>query len=230
MVTGATSGIGHAVTERLLDAGVSVVALGRSAADLPDREGLSRETVDLSKLDELPATLERIASSHPEIDALVLCAGRGRFGGLEEFSYAQMRDLMELNFLSHAYVCRAFVPALRRRSDSGGGHIVFLASEAALEGSHSGSIYCASKFALRGFAQALRKELARSGVGVTTINPGMVDTPFFDELDFEPGPEPENRLTAGQVAEAVITALSLPPSAVIDEINLSPLKRTVRKK
>jgi NADP-dependent 3-hydroxy acid dehydrogenase YdfG len=61
------------------------------------------------------------------------------------------------------------------------------------------------------------------------VNPGMVEGPFFDELGFEPGPERENRLAPEDVAAAVAMALHQPPHAVVDEINLSPLKRSVRK-
>ena len=230
LVTGATSGIGRAVVDRLLGVGVAVVALGRSVAALPDVPGLAKVGIDLAKIGQLPAALEPLVATHPEVDSMILCAGRGRFGGLEQFSYAQMQELMELNFLANAFVCRAFVSTLRSHTAGTGSKLVFVGSEAALEGSHSGAIYCASKFALRGFAQALRKELASSKVGVTTINPGMVDTPFFDELAFEPGPDPENRLTSEQVVDAVMMVLSLPSTAVVDEINLSPLKRSVRKK
>ena len=65
-----------------------------------------------------------------------------------------------------------------------------MGSEAALAGTAQGSLYCAAKFALRGLAQALRAECARAGIRVTLVNPGMVQSPFFDELDFRPGPEP----------------------------------------
>ena len=102
-----------------------------------------------------------------------------------------------------------------------------MGSEAALRGTRRGSVYCASKFALRGFAQALREECAASGIRVTTINPGMVLTPFFDDLDFGPGQEPANYVLPEDVADLVITILSTRSGTVFDEVNLSPLKRVI---
>jgi short-subunit dehydrogenase len=107
---------------------------------------------------------------------------------------------------------------------------VLIGSEAALRGSRYGSIYCAAKFGLRGLAQALRQEAATAGVAVSIVNPGMVRTGFFDELDFVPGERPENALEPADVAEAVWLAVSTRAGAVVDEIDLSPLSRVVRKK
>ncbi|MCZ6795808.1 MAG: SDR family NAD(P)-dependent oxidoreductase, partial [Planctomycetota bacterium] len=95
-------------------------------------------------------------------------------------------------------------------------------------GKRQGAVYCASKFALRGFAQALREECAASGVRVTIVNPGMVRTGFFDDLDFAPGEEPANYVLPEDVAEVVAAVLSMRRETVVDEINLSPLKKVVR--
>ena len=105
------------------------------------------------------------------------------------------------------------------------GHLIFTGSEAALTGTQKGSLYCAAKFALRGFAQALRAETARSGLRVTLINPGMVQSPFFDELDFQPGDDADNYILPEDVAEVITQALMARDGTVIDEINLSPQKK-----
>jgi short-subunit dehydrogenase len=165
--------------------------------------------------------------AHSEVRVVVSNAGRGKFGSLEEHSYEEIRSLLELNLTAHAFVARAFLPLLKR---GGGGHFVLIGSEAALRGSRYGSIYCAAKFGLRGLAQALRQEAATAGVAVSIVNPGMVRTGFFDELDFVPGERPENALEPADVAEAVWLAVSTRAGAVVDEIDLSPLSRVVRKK
>ncbi len=225
LVLGASRGIGHAICQRLLAEGLEVVgAARRFAPEDHRRPGFHPVTLDLADLDTLPTRLHEIQAAHPCIDTLVCCAGRGRFGCLEEFSYSQMDELMALNFMSHAYAARAFLPALKRKGE---GLILFIGSEAALAGRQKGSMYCASKFALRGLAQALREECARSGVRISLINPGMVKTDFFAELDFAPGAEEDQHLLAEDVAEVVAGILALRPGAVVDEINLSPLKRVV---
>ena len=102
-----------------------------------------------------------------------------------------------------------------------------MGSEAALAGTAQGSLYCAAKFALRGLAQALRAECARAGIRVTLVNPGMVQSPFFDELDFRPGPASDNYILPEDVAEVIVQALTARDGTVLDEINLSPQKKVI---
>ena len=192
LVTGSSSGIGAAICRRLVDDGFSVIGLSRTPGSLestPLKKGAFEHLeVDLAALDRLPSRLVEIARLHPDVEVLVLSAGRGAFGSLKEFSYDQIRELIDLNFLSQ------------------------------------------SKFALRGFAQALRQEASSRGVRVSFISPGMTRTPFYDSLSFSPGEEPENALEASDVADAVALAISSRAEAVIDEIRLSPLKHVVRRK
>lgn len=226
LITGASSGIGLATSKQLLEEGHCVVGLARDFGKCDiDSELFHKISVDFSDLLSLPQKLQQLVKDYDRVDALVCCAGRGQFGSLEEFSYEQIQALLDLNFTSQAYVTRAVVPLMKKNAR---GDIVFIASEAALSGSRKGSIYCASKFALRGFAQALRDESSKSGIHVTVINPGMVNTAFFDELDFRPGEEVENYVEAADVAKTVCMVLSSRSGTVFDEINLSPLKKVIR--
>lgn len=226
LVTGASRGIGQAISRRLLADGHSVVGLARDFSPFPDRPSTFHAVeIDLAKLDRLPDRLKSVQAEHPEIESVVFNAGRGHFGSLEEFSFAQIRSLIELNFVSHAYVARALLPAIKRH---GRGHLVFVGSEAALLGQKKGAVYCASKFAIRGFAQALRDECASSGVRVSIINPGMVRTGFFDSLDFYPGEDEGNSILPDDIAETVSTILASRAGTNFDEINLSPLKKVIR--
>jgi len=227
LVTGASSGIGEAISDAQVAQGNRVVGIGRDFSKCRIDDGLfERVALDLEKLGDLPGALQAIAAGH-DFDALVLNAGAGRFGGLEEFSYGQIDAQVALNLTSHVYVTRALLPALKKR---GGGDCIFIGSEAALAGGARGALYSACKSALRGFAQALRAECAAAGVRVSIINPGMVRSPFFDELDFAPGEAPENYIEPADVAAAVDMILSARPGTVFDEINLSPLKKVIRKK
>jgi NADP-dependent 3-hydroxy acid dehydrogenase YdfG len=105
-----------------------------------------------------------------------------------------------------------------------------MGSESALVGGKQGTIYSASKFALRGMAQSLRDECSRNGVRVTVINPGMVKSPFFNTLGFEPGHHDENFIIPEDIANAVQMVLSSRKETVFDEINLSPLKKVIHHK
>jgi short-subunit dehydrogenase len=225
LVTGASSGIGRAIAQQLLSRGDTVVGLSRQPQRLGEFENYIPEACDFSDLKALPVQLKQLSKRHKDIDAVVCCAGKGLFGCLEEFSYAQISELMNLNFTSQAFVLRAFLPKLKQR---GAGRVVIMGSEAALEGAQKGSLYCASKFALRGFAQSLREECARSGVSISLVNPGMVKTEFFEDLNFAPGEHEDNYLLPEDVAEVVLGVLDARGPAVLDEINLSPLKKVVQ--
>ena len=228
LITGASSGIGRCIAERLVAAHWTVIGIGRHFGGFDaDPVYFKPVVLDLSDLDRLPAQLTRLAKEHAAVDTVILSAGRGQFGSLEEFAYGEIRAVMDLNFTSQAYVARAFLPLLKRQRR---GDLIVIGSEAALKGSRKGAVYCASKFALRGMAQALREECAKSGVRVTLINPGMVATPFFDQLDFAPGENAEQHLLADDIAAAVLTVLASRPGCVFDEINLSPRHHVIRFK
>ena len=129
---------------------------------------------------------------------------------------------IDLNLTQHIFLARAFLPSLKRQ---GRGDLIFMGSEAGLDGGPKGAVYSAAKAGLRGLARSLRRECAGSGVRVCIINPGMVRTAFFDGLGFGPGEDPSNHLRPRDLAETVAMVLGAPPGTVFDEINLSPLKQ-----
>jgi 3-hydroxy acid dehydrogenase/malonic semialdehyde reductase len=226
LVTGASSGIGQAIAISLLRHGYRVIGMARdfSKSSL-DSDNFMAAPIDLSRLDELPARLETLIKNEPAIDGVICCAGSGRFGSLEEFSYPQIKALIELNLTSQIYLVRALIPGMKQRAT---GDIVFMGSESARTGGKRGAVYAAAKFGLRGLAQSLRHECATRGVRVSIVNPGMVKTAFFDDLDFQPGDESENYILPEDVASAVLTILEARTGTVFDEINLSPQKKVVR--
>ncbi len=222
VITGASSGIGQAMAEAVLERGYVVLAIARSFADSTLQHArLRRAEIDLSAIDSLPGRLsELLRSVDQPVRALVNNAGIGKMGFLEQLSVADIRQVIDTNFLSHAIVTKAFLPLLKRQQSCV--DVLFMGSEAALHGARQGSAYCASKFALRGFAQALREECSRSEVRVSVINPGAVRTPFFDELHFEPGAAEANAIEPQDVAQMLLTILDTRAGTVIDEIKLSP--------
>ena len=223
MVTGAGSGIGAAIASRLASDGYEVIGVQRSGTEGGHRH-VPVDLRDPAKVAEVGKTL---AEELDRLAVVVLAAGVGRFGSLEEFSPGQIRELIDVDLVSNVILSRYLVPKLKRL---GGGRLILIGSEAGLRGSRQGAVYCAAKFGLRGFAQALRDECAGANVRVTILHPGMVRTPFFDDLDFEPGPRPENALRAEDVADAVEYVLRAPDHAVVDEVELSPRVRVVRRK
>ena len=228
LVSGASSGIGRAIAKQLLQQGHQVIGLSRNPACFTFAHArFTSMALDFVDLQQIPKIAKQIQTDFPELDAIVFAAGYGHFGGLEQFSYPQIENLLTVNFTGPAFLTRALLPKLKQKAQS---NLIYIGSEAALKGSRNGSIYCASKFALRGFSQALRDECAKSGVKVSLINPGMVDTAFFAELNFMPGKQSGQALQAEDIADAVSYILAASNAGVIDEINLSPVNKVIEFK
>lgn len=233
LVSGASRGIGAAIVCKLIQEGHRVIGLSRSTAStnhsaIPGnlRHNLINIECDVSDVRQLQTIVPTVLNEH-RIDSIVCNAGIGRFGSLEEFSFEQINKLVSTNLLSHIHLCRLALPILKQgeRSD-----IVFIGSESALAGGRYGAVYSATKFGLRGFSQSLRHECTGSRCHVGIINPGMTRTDFFDSLNFEPGASDDNALLSDEIASAVLQMLESPDHAVIEEINVNPLKRVVKKK
>ena len=134
LITGSSSGIGRAIAERLLDKGHRVVGFARDHEKFqPETPAYVPETVDMTQPEEVAAAVNRVLEGWPEFDAVISNAGVGSIGSLEEFSFRQIQEAMEINLLSHLYLSRAVVPHLRKR---GRGDLIFMGSEASRSGAH----------------------------------------------------------------------------------------------
>ncbi|MCF7970107.1 MAG: SDR family NAD(P)-dependent oxidoreductase [Methylococcaceae bacterium] len=228
LITGASSGIGRACARALLNQGHEVIGVSRDCEKFTQAHPrFSSVQIDFSDLTALPEQLKQLVKQFPQIDGIIFSAGKGQFSNLEEFSFSQIQEIINLNFVSQSFLAKAFLPALKRKSLA---DLIFIGSEAALSGSRKGSIYCASKFALRGFSQALRDDCAKSSVRVSLINPGMVKTEFFNTLNFEPGAQISQHLLAKDVADAVSYIIHARLGIIIDEINLNPANKVINFK
>ena len=228
LVCGAGSGIGRAIARRFLTQGHQVIGLSRDKRKFvkahPDFTAVE---LDLARLPDIPVVAKHLQNEFPDLDAVVFAAGYGQFGGLEQFSYPQIEKLLTVNLTAQIFLTRALLPKLKQKPYS---NLIYIGSEAALKGSRNGTVYCAGKFALRGFTQALRDECGKSGVRVSLINPGMVDTAFFDPLAFAPGKLPSQALQADDIADAASYILHAGPHCAIDEINLTPPSKVIEFK
>jgi len=224
IVTGASSGIGKAISERLLKLNANVIGVSRHVKPIEGQDRFKAVNVNFEKPANYENPLKALIKNTEEIDGCICAAGIGRFGGLEQFSFAQMQNIMHINFTAHALLIRYVLPKLKLQKQ---GDVIFIGSESALDGGKNGAMYCASKFALRGLALSLREECSKSGVRISLINPGMVKTPFFEDLSFAPGDDEENHLVAEDVANAAQLILTSRQGTVFDEINLSPLKKVI---
>jgi short-subunit dehydrogenase len=224
LVTGASSGIGLAISRRLLEQGYAVTGISRRGqVDALQHDNFHAQVIDLDDLGELEKHLGSILKQ-TRFDCFIHAAGQGNFGSIEQFSVAQIESAMRVNLLCAMVICRGLLPHMRRR---GQGRIVVIGSESALQVGRKGALYCAAKFGLRGFCLALREDCASDGIQVSLVNPGMVRSPFFDEQTFAPGAAPENAIATDDIAELVLQILQSSPDIVIDEINLTPRVKSI---
>ena len=228
LVTGSSGGIGRAITIKLLDSGARVIGLARNHSKLKlENKNYLTYSIDLSKLDNLEKIIKKIIQDHPEINGLVSNAGYGEFGPLENFSVNDISSFFSMNLTSHIIITKCLLPHLKKKEI---GDIIFMGSEASLTGEKNGTLYCSAKFGLRGFSQALRKDVSNSNIRVCIINPGMVRTNFFNNLKFSPGEDINNAVSEEDISNAVLGILTLGRNTVVDEINLSPLKKVIKFK
>lgn len=224
LVTGSSRGIGRAIVKALLGNGYAVTGIARSN-DSPI-EGMKFHFADLNDIDITARLIGKLCKAS-NISAVVCNAGTGKFGSLETHSPAQISEHLQLNLCSPLVVAQAALPLIKKHDRS---DLIFMGSESSMQGGRYGSLYSAAKFGLRGAAQALKHECASANCHVGIVQPGMVRTHFFDDLDFEPGASDDNAIHPDEVAKAVMSMLEASDNTVIDEIVLNPIKRVVKKK
>ncbi|MEO6399179.1 MAG: SDR family NAD(P)-dependent oxidoreductase [Tepidiformaceae bacterium] len=190
VITGATSGIGLETARAFLREGANVVVAGRRQERLDEfvaeggakALGVQTDVAVAEQCDELIAKAkERFGS----IDILVNNAGAGMSTKFEEQSLEEFRKLMDVNFWGAVHCCMAAVPVMR--SQAQGGVIINVSSILGKRGMPFETAYCATKFALAGFSEALRTELSTGGIDVSTVFPGFVETEFFGSMQNDVG-------------------------------------------
>ena len=139
LVTGSSSGIGRAITEHLLKSGATVIGIARNHNKFqPNSDNYKTFDVDVSDLKNLPSSLKDILAEYPKLDGLVSNAGYGQFGGLENNSADQIYSYICANLTSHMVITRMVLPHFKAQKR---GDIVYIGSEAALDGGKKGRLY-----------------------------------------------------------------------------------------
>ena len=226
LVTGSSDGIGRSITLSLLNSGAKVIGLARDHSKFnPEIKNYIKYKTDFSNEEILLNTIAKIINEHKDLDCLVSNAGFGKFGTLETFSAKEINDFIFTNLTSHMILTNKILPHLKKIRK---GNIIFIGSESALKGGKNGSLYSAAKFGLRGFSQSIREESCSKNIHVSLINPGMVRTSFFKNLDFMPGEDKSNAIEPDDIGKIIIDILSTRNGSVIEEINLSPLKKVIK--
>jgi NADP-dependent 3-hydroxy acid dehydrogenase YdfG len=214
VITGATSGIGAAAANQLVEAGAKVVLGARGAERLEKLVAQLGEenAVGVPSDVRAPADCRLLISTGVKrfgrVTGLVANAGIGAYGGILDYDDELITRMIETNFSGTVWATRAAVPALL---EAGGGDIVMVSSVAGLRGGADEAVYAATKFAQVGLAGALDRELRERGIRVTAVCPAGVATEFAMGLGRTPGmPVLADYLEADDVAFAITTVLQQP--------------------
>ncbi|WP_055712869.1 oxidoreductase [Streptomyces torulosus] len=193
LVTGASRGLGRAITEVVLEAGDRVVATARKPEtldDLVERYGdrVVPLALDVTDRAAVLATVAEAAERAGRIDVLLNNAGYGLAGGVEEVGERQVRDQFDVNFFGALWVTQAVLPVMRRQ---GAGHILQMSSIAGLTTYPNLGMYCAGKWALEAMSETLALEVAGFGIRVTIVEPGEFRTEWSAGSMVRATPMPE---------------------------------------
>jgi len=208
LVTGASSGIGAATAAALAAAGASLLLSGRDEARLAEVAGRTGGTAlagDLAAGGGAAGLAARALGAAPGgIDVLVNNAGLGWAGPLGEITAGKIAELAAVNLTAPIELTRLLVPGMAER---GRGGVAFVSSIAGVTGVRGEAVYAATKAGLSAFAESLAYEVRGSGVAVSVIVPGVIDTPFFSRRGRPYGRARPAPIPAGRVAAAIVSAL-----------------------
>ena len=217
LITGASTGIGAATARHAVEAGHRVVLAARSedklralAGELGGDDVALATACDVTDFAQQEAVVAAALDRWGRLDVAFANAGFGAARGFLEGSPEHWRDMVLTNVLGAAFTVRATIPALKDTK----GHLLLTGSVAGRR-AIPGSLYSATKWAVTGMGESVRQELNGTGVRTTLIEPGMVETPFFDN----PG---EGRLEADDIARAVLYAVSQPAHVDVNELLIRP--------
>lgn len=224
IITGASSGLGYSFSKKLITKGVRVYGLARRSNKLEEIKAKLGDLfipvkIDITKSDDISRWVDDTFNEELQPHILINNAGLGLFGNVDELSVEDWNTMIATNLNGVFYITRKIVPFMKAGETHS--HIFNIASVAGLLGNPQISGYNATKFGLRGFSEALFKELRYDKIKVTTLFPGSISTNFFDNakgMDVH-----DNMLQPDDVADTLVHILETPDNFLINEVAMRPL-------
>lgn len=222
VVTGAGSGIGEAIATLLHEEGAKVVLAGRNKEKLQNvANQLSQDSVkvvptDVTNKEEVDELIKIAQQTFGGLDIVINSAGQMLSSKITDYQVDEWDSMIDVNIKGTLYTVQAALPTMLEQSS---GHLINIASISGFEVTKSSTIYSATKAAVHTITQGLEKELAKTGVKVTSISPGMVDTAITAAYN----PSDRKKLDPQDIAEAVLYALTQPSHVNANEITVRPV-------
>lgn len=229
IVTGASSGIGAAITAALVGRGMEVYGIGR---DFQKQEELMKNPLfhavvcDLRKHSDVERVISDIRSLAGHIDVLVNSAGAGYFGPHEQISPSKIHDMVSVNIEAPMIIAGLLLRDMKKY----GGFIINISSVTAKKSNTYGCAYGATKAALTSFGESLFDEARKYGVKVLNIHPDMTESAFYRNADFTSCEEEDLRLLPDEIAQCVMAALDMRDGAVVTDITVKPQRHGIKRK
>lgn len=227
IVTGASSGIGYAISRKLCELGYQVFGFGRNfeKEELKEEDGFHPVVCDVLDTDRLCACVKQIVSKH-QVQVLVNNAGVGYYGLHEELNPQKIKELVRTNLEAPMILTQQLLRHLKKNA----GYVINISSVTAVESNPHGCAYGATKAGLASFSHSLFDEARKYGVKVVTIFPDMTQTNLYRNADFKEGDEIESYLLPDEVASAVEFVLSQREGMIVSDITLKPQIRRIKRK
>ena len=219
IVTGGSSGLGKATAKQLKEKGAEVLITGRDEGKLTKvaaELGVKSVLFDVSDFDKIPELTAKMLNELGGIDVLINNAGIGDFALLGDITLAQFQEVFNTNVFGLTMLTQELLPQFKQQQS---GNIINIASTASLKGFAYGSVYAASKFALRGLTQCWQAELRKENIRVIQINPSEVPTAFNakDRVERE---DESNKLSAKEIADTIVATLEMDNRGFIPEVTV----------
>ncbi|HDI1368786.1 TPA: SDR family oxidoreductase [Staphylococcus aureus] len=222
VVTGAGSGIGEAIATLLHEEGAKVVLAGRNKDKLQNvANQLAQDSVkvvptDVTNKEEVDELMKIAQQTFGGLDIVINSAGQMLSSKITDYQVDEWDSMIDVNIKGTLHTAQAALPTMLEQSS---GHLINIASISGFEVTKSSTIYSATKAAVHTITQGLEKELAKTGVKVTSISPGMVDTAITAAYN----PSDRKKLDPQDIAEAVLYALTQPKHVNVNEITVRPV-------
>ncbi|WP_339229473.1 SDR family oxidoreductase [Oceanobacillus sp. FSL K6-2867] len=224
IVTGASSGIGTAIAKEIAKAGANVVLAARSqeklaqiAKEISQNEKTLCVKADVTNQKDVDSLAKLAKQAFGNVDIYINNAGKMGSSRVLKGDVSDWEEMIDINIKGVLYGIHSVLPAMLEK---GSGHIVNIASDSGFEVTERLTVYCATKFAVRAISTGLEKELAKTGVRVTNISPGMVETPLSSKSPFD---SDRKKLLPEDIARAVVYAVTQPDYVNVNEILVRPI-------